>query len=375
MDVICSNGILSFGYLDEYFPFFYMEKGQHRGLSLQIWRIVAKRFSCRRSGLGISLQETENNASMTQLSLFEAASNNTEEGWTPYEFFFVFSPPILVLIIISTIVIQLANKSNTRLKSTPGLCFRYLVLVKLSILFSAAILNLFILHAAVFKGNTIVAAKPALLHWDDIVADLWSGSKHLLESAANLDDSEYGQLMGSNRPIRSGSTVNAMTELCKRRTSTIAALYDTQVLYITDIGSMPKDCQIHRIPPHGNSTLINENFLPSTFVYLIPRKNPAKIVEKINEIILKLFTFEKVMISDFWMHKELRRPSSLQKETPQKQEISSVVDPLSLTSLAGIFLAYIAGLLVSFLILIVEITTIRSPHFERAHMCIIPYLD
>lgn len=64
-----------------------------------------------------------------QLSLYQADNGTVEEGWTPVEFFLVFSPPILVLIVISSILMNLTNNANERLKTTPGLCFRYLVWV------------------------------------------------------------------------------------------------------------------------------------------------------------------------------------------------------------------------------------------------------
>ncbi|KAF8361092.1 hypothetical protein PRIPAC_88015, partial [Pristionchus pacificus] len=335
MNSPCPSGVLTAGYTDVYFPFFYYNGLTHRGLSLEIWRVVAKQFNCSSVRLieyseytsqsllnetGWEFTENGNLAAIKksdifvdltlnsltsltigqfrstadividQLSLYQADNGTVEEGWTPVEFFLVFSPPILVLIVISSILINLTNNANERLKTTPGLCFRYLV----SMLFSLAITTLFFLHAAVFKGNMIVAAKPVLFPWDQMMADLKSGSVQLLESVSNFELDQYEEMLGSNKPIRPGSTIDVVTELCKKKRTSVAALYDTQVLFISDSGSMPKNCRLNRLPPQGNSSLVNESFLPATFVYLLPRNTTKKTVEKINQIIMKMFSYEKV---------------------------------------------------------------------------------
>ncbi|GMT05827.1 hypothetical protein PENTCL1PPCAC_28001, partial [Pristionchus entomophagus] len=204
MSSICPSGVLKMGFVNEYFPFFYYDGKRPRGLSLSLWTIIAKSFNCSSVELIEYMNYTSETAMDTpgweladqgnlgaikksdifvdltlntlsplrfgefrrftidlaidQLSLFEAVNRTSGESWTPYDFFLVFPPPVLVLIIVFSILMNLTNVANNRLKSLLGLCFRYLVVM----LFSIAIMTLFFLHGAVFKGNMIVTASPVL---------------------------------------------------------------------------------------------------------------------------------------------------------------------------------------------------------------------
>lgn len=184
--------------------------------------------------------------------------------------------------------------------------------------------------------------------------------------------------------------------------------------------------KVFSLPPQGNSSLVNESFLPATFLYLLPRKTTKKVwpwlrtflsskmfkkksifqtVEKINQIIMKMFSYEKVcvafhsrvlfylhsyrgegdplfgrmtksasfQIQDFWINKELRKPS-LPRDSPLQQVLSSEIPALSLTSLAGIFIYIICGLTFSLIEFVIEKATYRSLHCQRAHALIIPFL-
>ncbi|GMT05826.1 hypothetical protein PENTCL1PPCAC_28000, partial [Pristionchus entomophagus] len=163
-----------------------------------------------------------------------------------------------------------------------------------------------------------------------------------------------------------------ISNLCKNSSASIAALYDTQVMFIADRKLMPKDCEIHRIAPQGNSTLIVEAFLPASFVYLLPPNTTARTVFKINQIILKLFSYEKSQIQEYWLSKELRLPTFA--NDVQQTSISSSVIALSLISLGGIFVAFLVGLGISFGVFIVEITTFQSVHCQNVHSCLTHFL-
>ncbi|GMR61659.1 hypothetical protein PMAYCL1PPCAC_31854, partial [Pristionchus mayeri] len=336
MENICPSGILHLGYADTYFPYFYFDDIRVRGVSIELWKIVSKAFNCSSMSLAkysdtahedamanegweftdkanlaaikradIFADLTMNTLSQSrvqdfrfttdiaidQLSFYEAINTTTaEESWTPYSFFVVFSAEIFALIIIFAIIMNLIGIANNRLQSPPGLVIRYFVLG----LFSVSIMTLFFIHAAVFKGNMIITVQPKLMLWNDVIVGLKSGSLNLLESVAIFEVSRSTAILVNLEILVKPCYDSQVSRLCSKPSSTIAVLHKSQILFIADNNLLPAHCLLQRIPPQGNATIIAERFMPSNFLFVLPRNTTRKTVNKINQIILKMFSYEKV---------------------------------------------------------------------------------
>ncbi|GMT22120.1 hypothetical protein PFISCL1PPCAC_13417, partial [Pristionchus fissidentatus] len=120
-----------------------------------------------------------------------------------------------------------------------------------------------------------------------------------------------------------------------------------------------------RIPTQGNSTIIVGGFLPTNYMYLLPLNTANRAQFKINQVILKLFSYEKVKIQDYWMARELRRPALSRDQ--YTSAMSSSVPPLSMISLAGIFVAFAFVIGIIMLVFIIELFTARANRCRRYH--------
>ncbi|GMT22119.1 hypothetical protein PFISCL1PPCAC_13416, partial [Pristionchus fissidentatus] len=177
-----------------------------------------------------------------QLSLFQAVNSTSDEVWTPYQFFLVFSPSALVLIFAVAILMNAVTAANQRIRSSLGLICGSLA----SAIFSFCIMVIIFMHAAVFKGNMIVDAASSLFSWDELMSKLHAGSVQYIESVENFEAFLYAEMLGQNKPIRVPSTQDAIFEICKNPGKAVAALYNMQVLHATDAGIILASCSIHR---------------------------------------------------------------------------------------------------------------------------------
>ncbi|KAF8366935.1 hypothetical protein PRIPAC_84764 [Pristionchus pacificus] len=333
---LCENGTLHLGFTQEAYPKLYYKEGRIVGYIEEFWRIVLKEVGCERlqfvnydnllyscttykclTLLDGAVERNEvfsnipamyfNHADVfdyrysmpllwNELMLVEGRNTTDRNEDNPdliqFTVFQYDAFTLLILLLIAIKIVAYLFSELRKFQLQKPVLFDWMELLSACIVLIGTTFAMAV-YQSDFKGNAATVAVEAATSFSEMIKSMQSGARRMiLEDAATFTPQERQALFGRSTTVM-GDTARRIRAVCSDP-RLVTMVYDQESLVMTTMSDLMDSCLLKRIAyPRENENPVDwltRSLKGADYGQIgMPRSTPRKIVDKINEISMKLF--------------------------------------------------------------------------------------